>query len=69
MTNDAGSAAEPAAGAADQARRSHVGLPSRGRGMRARGGSAASKTAGGMKLGASKLGASKLGNPEEFFDF
>jgi len=68
MTNDAGSAAEPA-GAADQARRSHVGLPSRGRGMRARGGSAASKTAGGMKLGASKLGASKLGNPEEFFDF
>lgn len=69
-----GSAAEPALGTAEQARRSHVGLSARGRTGRGRGGRIASRPAGGsgMKLGAkpaSALGASKLANPEEFFDF
>ncbi|CAK0749386.1 hypothetical protein CVIRNUC_001906 [Coccomyxa viridis] len=59
-----------AVGAAEQARRSHVGVPARAKAQRGRGG-LASRSAGGtgMKLNASKLGASKLGNPEDFFDF
>ena len=59
-------------GAAEQARKAHVGLPTSrgGRGPRGRAskGLGATSAGGGMKL-ASKLGASKLGKPEEFFDF
>ena len=61
VKHNAGSAVEAPGGAAEQARRSHVALPARGRATRGRGSRAA-----GMKL--SKLGASKLSNPD-FFDF
>ncbi len=60
--HDAGSAVEAAGGVAEQARRSHVALPARGRAARGRGGRGA-----GMKL--SKLGASKLPSNPDFFDF
>ena len=63
---NAGSAAEPAGAAAEQAQRSHVRLPTRGRGGRGRGDRMAGRAAGGSGM---KLGASKLGKPEEFFDF
>ncbi len=62
----AGPAADSADGGAEQARKAHVSLPTRGRGLRGRGPRAATRVGtSSMKLGASKLG--KTG--DEFFEF
>ncbi len=59
-------ATDSASAVADQARKAHVGLPTRGRGPRGRGPRPSSRVgASSMKLGASKLG--KTG--DEFFEF
>jgi hypothetical protein len=61
-----GPPADPTEAVADQARKAHVSLPTRGRGPRGRGPRPSSRTgATAMKLGASKLG--KTG--DEFFQF